>query len=86
LKIYEKRTHVQYAVGIYSIFIVTPLIYPHWLFVVMGIPGIVLIYLGTKREDKFLVDKFGEEYTNYIDKVPAINIPLGIIRRIKRKS
>ena len=59
------------------------MLYTHWLFVVLVIPGIYLTYLGTKREDKLLIEKFGKEYKKYMDKVPAINILTGIFRKIK---
>lgn len=84
--LYSIIRHVQYTGGILSIFIATPLLYPHWIFVALGIPGIVLVYYGTKREDKLMIEKFGDEYRTYMDKVPAINIPLGLIRKIKRKE
>jgi protein-S-isoprenylcysteine O-methyltransferase Ste14 len=50
--LYSVIRHVQYTGGIYSIFVATPLLYPHWIFVLLGIPGIWLTYLGTKREDR----------------------------------
>lgn len=81
--LYSIIRHVQYTGGILSIFIATPLLYPHWIFAILGIPGILLIYLGTKREDKFLIEKFGNDYKKYMQKVPAINILAGILRRIK---
>jgi len=84
--LYSIIRHVQYTGGILSIFIATPLLYPHWIFVALGIPGIILVYSGTKREDKLMVNKFGDEYRIYMDKVPAINIPLGLIKKIKRKK
>ena len=81
--LYSIIRHVQYTGGILAIFIATPLLYPHWIFIVLGIPGILLVYLGTKREDKLLIEKFGNEYKKYIDEVPAINILAGILRKIK---
>ena len=82
--LYTIVRHVQYTGGILSIFVATPLLYPHWIFVCLGLPGIWLIYLGTKREDKLLIEKFGEEYVQYIEKVPAINIVTGIMRTITK--
>ena len=84
--LYSIVRHVQYTGGILSIFIATPLLYPHWIFVFLGIPGILLTYLGTKREDKLLIEKFGDEYKRYIDKVPAINIVTGVIRKLKENT
>ncbi|MBU0529528.1 isoprenylcysteine carboxylmethyltransferase family protein [bacterium] len=84
--LYSIIRHVQYTGGIFSIFIATPLLYPHWIFVFLGIPGILLIYLGVKREDKLLIEKFGNEYKMYIDKVPTINIFAGILRKLKGAS
>ena len=81
--LYSIVRHVQYTGGILSIFIATPLLYPHWIFVFLGIPGILLTYSGTKREDKLLIEKFGEEYKQYMEKVPSMNIFTGILRKIK---
>jgi protein-S-isoprenylcysteine O-methyltransferase Ste14 len=81
--LYSIVRHVQYTGGLLSIFIATPLLYPHWIFVLLGIPGIWLTYLGTKREDNLLIEKFGNEYKKYMDKVPAINILAGVLRKIK---
>ncbi len=82
--LYSIIRHVQYAGGILAIFITTPLLYPHWIFVVLGIPGILLVYFGTKREDKLLIEKFGNDYKKYMDKVPAVNILAGILRKINK--
>ena len=81
--LYSIVRHVQYTGGILSIFIATPLLYPHWIFVFLGIPGIWLTYLDSKREDKLLIEKFGGEYRRYIDKVPGVNIVVGVIRKLK---
>ncbi len=82
--LYSIVRHVQYTGGILSIFIATPLLYPHWIFILLGISGILLIYIGASREDKLLIEKFGHEYKEYMNKVPAINILTGIIRKIRR--
>ncbi|MBN1414227.1 MAG: isoprenylcysteine carboxylmethyltransferase family protein [Bacteroidales bacterium] len=84
--LYSIVRHVQYTGGILSIFFATPFLYPHWIFVILGIPGIFLTYLGTKKEDQLMIEKFGDEYRKYMDEVPAMNILLGIIRKIKRNG
>jgi protein-S-isoprenylcysteine O-methyltransferase Ste14 len=78
--IYAVVRHPQYLGGILAIFIATPLFYQHWLFVVLGIPGAILVYLGAKQEDKRLIDKFGDEYVHYMGKVPRMDILTGVMR------
>jgi protein-S-isoprenylcysteine O-methyltransferase Ste14 len=84
--IYSVVRHPQYTGGIYAIFLATPLLYPHWLFAVLGVAGIVFLCLGTREEDKRLVEKFGDAYTDYMQRVPGMNIFLGIIRAWKRRK
>ena len=66
--------------GILALFLTTLLFYPHWLFLVLGIPGTIILYWGTKEEEKRLVKQFGEDYVEYTKRVPRMNIVLGIIR------
>ena len=82
--IYAVIRHPQYTGGIYAIFVTTLLWYPHWLFAVLGVAGAVITYLGIKEEDKRLVEKFGDDYTAYMRRVPAMNILLGIARAMQR--
>ena len=84
--IYAVVRHPQYLGGILSIFFATPLLYQHWLFVVLGIPGTILVYLGARREDKHLIEKFGDAYERYMQSVPRMDILTGVIRLVRRKS
>jgi protein-S-isoprenylcysteine O-methyltransferase Ste14 len=84
--IYAIVRHPQYLGGILSLFIATPLFYPHWLFVILGVPGIIIIYWGTKEEDKRLINQFGDDYREYRQEVPGINLILGIIRVLRHKN
>ena len=84
--IYAVVRHPQYLGGILSIFVATPLLYQHWLFVVLGIPGAVLVYLGARQEDKYLIAKFGEEYRQYMQAVPRTDILTGVMRLARRSS
>jgi protein-S-isoprenylcysteine O-methyltransferase Ste14 len=80
--IYAVVRHPQYLGGILSIFVATPLLYPHWLFAILGIPGAVILYWSTKEEEKRLIERFGNDYRTYTQRVPRMNILLGIFRII----
>ena len=78
--IYAIVRHPQYTGGIYAIFLANFLANPHWLFAVLGVAGIVVVYLGCVEEDKMLINKFGDDYTAYMERVPRTNFWLGILR------
>ena len=84
--IYAVVRHPQYLGGILSIFVATPLLYPHWLFAILGIPGAVILYWSTKEEEKRLIKRFGNDYQAYMQKVPRMHIILGIIRLYRRQK
>ena len=83
--IYAIVRHPQYTGGIYALFLTTFLWYPHWLFGVLGVIGTVVIYLSCREEDKLLVEKFGNDYTEYIKRVPGMNFVAGIIRLLRSR-
>ena len=82
--IYAIVRHPQYTGGIYAIFLTNFLANPHWLFGVLGVAGIAAAYISCKEEDKHLIEKFGDEYRNYMQRVPRTNFVLGIIRLWRR--
>ena len=82
--LYAVARHPQYLGGILAIFLATLLLFPHWLFAVLGIPGAVILYWGTRVEDKYLVAQFGDEYRVYMERVPRMNLVLGIIRHWRK--
>jgi len=84
--IYAVVRHPQYLGGILAIFVTTPLLYQHWLFMVLGIPGTILVYLGARQEDKRLIEKFGDEYKHYMQSVPRMDILTGVIRLLRCKA
>lgn len=83
--IYAVVRHPQYLGGILSIFIATLLFYPHWLFAVLGVPGVVVLYLSARGEEKRLVQRFGANYLAYKKRVPRMNLILGVIRLLNRQ-
>ena len=84
--IYAMVRHPQYLGGILGIFFATPLLYQHWLFIVLGIPGTILVYLGARQEDGRLIEKFGDDYKNYMQRVPRMDILTGVIRLARRRA
>ena len=84
--IYAVVRHPQYLGGILSIFVATPLLYPHWLFAVLGIPGVVILYWSTREEEQRLIERFGNDYRAYMQRVPRMNLILGIIRLLRKRG
>ena len=46
----------------------------------------MLFYLSAKEEDKRLIKQFGDDYIAYMQKVPRMNIFLGVIRLLQRRG
>ena len=68
------------------IFLALACISQHWLSAVLGITGILMIYGDMRREEKSNTDKSGDDYLRYMQKVPRMNLVIGIIRLIRRKK
>jgi protein-S-isoprenylcysteine O-methyltransferase Ste14 len=58
----------------------------NWIIAVNTIIGIVCCYLIMQSEEQKLIQKFGDEYTRYMQKVPRMNLFLGIIRLLQRRK
>jgi protein-S-isoprenylcysteine O-methyltransferase Ste14 len=58
----------------------------HWSIIVIATTLIILLYAAMVEEEKRNIEKFGDAYKNYMQKVPRINLVAGIIRRIRRDS
>ena len=84
--IYSLVRHPQYLGGVFAIFITTLLWYPHWLFGLLGAVGIVVLYLSAREEDQRLVQQFGEDYIRYMQRVPRMNILVGVTRWLRRRN
>ena len=56
----------------------------HWLIVLLGIAGMACVAAFTRQEDRRLVEKFGEDYKRYMQRVPRLNIVVGIVRLVAR--
>jgi len=61
------------------------LISQHWLTAIIGVPLIVLLFIFVQKAEESLVLKFGDDYKRYMQRVPRMNLLLGIIRLLRRK-
>ena len=84
--IYAAIRHPQYTGGVYAIFLTTLLWDPHWLFALLGVVGTVAIYLSIKGEDRYLVEQFGDDYREYMSRVPGMNVFVGVARLMRDRK
>ena len=54
----------------------------HWISLAMGLTLIGLISLAMMMEERENIEKFGDAYRDYMERVPRINLPAGIIKRV----
>jgi protein-S-isoprenylcysteine O-methyltransferase Ste14 len=83
--VYAVVRHPQFLAGV-LINISLMLIAQHWLIIVLGVPPMLLTYLDAHRADQSCVEKFGDEYKHYMQRVPRINFLAGIIRLVRRRK
>ena len=82
--IYAIVRHPMYLSGV-LFFLSLVLISQHWLSLIFSIPIIVYFYISTWSEERSSIEKFGEAYKSYMQRVPRINLILGVIRLWRRK-
>jgi len=83
--VYAIVRHPQYLAGM-LIGISLALIAQHWMVAILGAIVVLVSYLDTFEEDASCIEKFGEEYERYRERVPSVNFVLGVARLILRKS
>ena len=57
-----------------------PLIGQHWLLMILAAGSMALIYVDTFKADQACIEKFGQEYVCYMQRVPRVNFLAGILR------
>lgn len=77
--------HPQYLAGI-LLNLALMLISQHWLVILLGFPAIVLTYIDIQKADQNEIEKFGDAYRDYKERVPQINFILGIIRQLQNQG
>jgi protein-S-isoprenylcysteine O-methyltransferase Ste14 len=82
--LYAIVRHPQYLGGI-LFNLALMMLAQHWLVVLLGVVSMLLIYPVIQAADQEGIEKFGDEYRQYMRRVPQINFPLGIFRLIQAK-
>jgi protein-S-isoprenylcysteine O-methyltransferase Ste14 len=83
--VYAVVRHPQYL-GFMMFVLALVLMSQHWLSVISGVLGSVLFYKDVLREERMSVEKFGDDYRRYMERVPRMNFLLGIIRRFRKSE
>jgi protein-S-isoprenylcysteine O-methyltransferase Ste14 len=77
--IYSIVRHPQYVTFILWA-IAGMLLFQHWIIIILGIPIIPLTYIDLIKADKDSIEKLGDDYKQYIQRVPRANFLLCIIQ------
>jgi protein-S-isoprenylcysteine O-methyltransferase Ste14 len=77
--------HPQYLAGI-LLNLALILITQDLLILILGLPAAVLMYIDIQKADQLEIQKFGEVYQEYMERVPQVNFILGIIRALQRRK
>jgi len=83
--IYSVIRHPQYL-GFTMLILALVLMSQHWLSVISGVTGSVLFYIDVRGEEQANIEKFGDDYKRYMQKVPRMNALVGIIRLLRRRN
>ncbi len=81
--IYAIVRHPQGGVAGLLINLGIMLIARHWLVTVLGSVALVLTYLDTFNEDRNCIEKFGDDYRRYMERVSRVNFVAGSIRLLR---
>ncbi len=81
--VYSIVRHPQY-VGYTHVVVGLAFINPHPVTLILAAAGAVFLYAQAVSEERFCADAFGREYYEYARAVPRCNVPLGLIRAVKR--
>ncbi len=62
------------------------LVSQHWFLVLTGTSLIASMSTWIQEAEKHLLAKFGDDYRRYMEKVPGLNLVLGLIRLLQRRK
>jgi protein-S-isoprenylcysteine O-methyltransferase Ste14 len=82
--VYAVVRHPQYL-GFILFVLALVLMSQHWLSMTSGVLGSALSYKDILREEQMSVEKFGDDYRRYMERVPRMNFFIGIRRLLRRR-
>jgi len=62
------------------------LISQHWTSLVLGLPVMILVYLDLLLADQRLIEKFGDTYFSYMERVPRVDFITGLLRLVLQRK
>jgi len=77
--LYQLVRHPQYL-GYIFLVLTFMLLSQTWLTTIFGLAAILFFYLHILQEEKYCLARFDEEYQQYKQRVPRLNLLLGIMR------
>jgi protein-S-isoprenylcysteine O-methyltransferase Ste14 len=83
--VYAVVRHPQYLAGV-LLGAGLSLIAQHWIVGILGAIVVMESYTGTYPEERRLREKFGEQYARYAERVPRMNVLLGLLRLIWKRE
>jgi protein-S-isoprenylcysteine O-methyltransferase Ste14 len=84
--IYAIVRHPQMGTAWLLMCVALMLITQHWASIALGVPAMVAAYLDLLKADQRLVEKFGDAYRRYMERVPRVNFVAGIVRLMARRA
>ncbi len=76
--------HPQYL-GCMSMMLASILVSQHWLSAIVGVPMALWLYTEIPKEEKGLIIRFGDDYRRYMERVPRLNLIVGLIRLLRER-
>lgn len=55
----------------------------HWTSTILGLISMGLAYTDTFKSDQDCIEKFGDAYKLYIERVPRVNFVIGFVRFLR---
>ena len=76
--------HPQYL-GYIFLILTFMLLTQHWLTTLFGLAALLFFYLHILQEEDYCLAHLGDDYQDYMQRVPRLNLIAGILRLIRKR-